>query len=99
MIDAQTVCQYMFYATCRCCRRCKWAVFYKMSWPAFPPGSAHVLFPYKMCVVFIYAVFPVPLGEIHFGDVSEANGRETIILTLGLPYVTPNALAARNNEA
>ena len=73
--------------------------FYKMSWPAFPPGSAHVLFPYKMCVVFIYAVFPVPLGEIHFGDVSEANGRETIILTLGLPYVTPNALAARNNEA
>jgi len=29
--------------------------------------------------LFIYAVFPVPLGEIHLGDVSEANGRETHI--------------------
>ena len=52
---------------------------YEMSWPAFPPGSAHVLFPHKMYVVFIYAVFPVPLSEIQFGDVSEANGRETHI--------------------
>ena len=50
-----------------------------MNWPAFPSGSAHVLFPYKMWVVFIYAVFPVPLGEIDFGDVSEANRRETNI--------------------
>ena len=52
---------------------------YAMSWPAFSPGSAHVLFPHKMGVVFIYAVFPVPLGEIHLGDVSEANGQETRI--------------------
>ena len=46
---------------------------YKMSWPAFPSGSGYFLFPHKMCVVFIYTVFPVPLGEIHLGDVSEAH--------------------------
>ena len=37
--------------------------------------------------------FPSPSRSIHFGDISEVNGRER------LDQVTRNALAARNNEA
>ena len=51
----------------------QWGCLYKISWLAFPSGSGYFLFPHKMCVVFIYTVFPVPLGEIHLGDVSEAH--------------------------
>ena len=40
--------------------------------------------------------FPSSSQSIHFGDVYEANGRET---NLRLDHVTRNALAARNVEA
>ena len=41
--------------------------------------------------------FPSPSRSIHFGEVSEANGREAAS-QLRLDQVTRNALAARNNE-
>ena len=37
--------------------------------------------------------FPSPPRAIHHGDISDANGRER------WDQVTPNALAARNDEA
>ena len=40
--------------------------------------------------------FPSPSRSIRFGDVSEANGRET---HFRMDHVTRNALAARKNEA
>ena len=40
--------------------------------------------------------FPSPSRSIRFGDVSEANGRET---HFRMDHVTRNALAARENEA
>ena len=42
--------------------------------------------------------FPRPSRSIHFGDVSETNGRETASL-LRSDHMTRNALAAQNNEA
>ena len=58
--------------------------------------------------------FPSPSRSIHFGEVSEANGRETLVLSTWavsllwifvwashfcLDHMTQNVLAARNNEA
>ena len=42
--------------------------------------------------------FPSPSRSIRFGDVSEANGRETLS-HFRMDHVTRNALAARKNEA
>ena len=42
--------------------------------------------------------FPSPSRSIRFGDVSEANGRETPS-QFHMDHVTRNALAARKNEA
>ena len=48
------------------------------------------------CLVLAVRRFPSSSQSIHFGDVYEANGRET---NLRLDHVTRNALAARNVEA
>lgn len=49
----------------------------------------------KYCLVPLQR-FARPSQSIHFGGVSKANGRETL---LHLDHVTWNELAARNNEA
>ena len=48
------------------------------------------------CLVLAVRRFPSSSQSIHFGEVYEANGRET---NLRLDHVTRNALAARNVEA
>ena len=48
------------------------------------------------CLVLAARRFPSSSPSIHFGDVYEANRRET---NLRLDHVTRNALAARNVEA
>ena len=48
------------------------------------------------CLVLAVRRFPSSSQSTHFGDVDEANGRET---NLRLDHVTRNALAARNVEA
>ena len=48
------------------------------------------------CLVLAVRRFPSSSQSIHFGDVYEANRRET---NLRLDHVTRNALAARNVEA
>ena len=53
--------------------------------------SVDAIYGLSYCLVPVRR-FPSPSRSIHFGDVSEANGRET-------DHVTQNTLAARNNEA
>ena len=52
---------------------------------------------YISCLVPVWR-FPSPSRSIRFGDVSEANGRETFS-HFRMDHVTRNALAARKNEA
>ena len=51
----------------------------------------------KFCLVPVRR-FPTPSRSIRFGDVSEANGRETAS-HFRMDHVTRNALVARKNEA
>ena len=60
------------------------------------PGNGVILM-HGFCLVPVRS-FPRPSRSIHFGNVSEAKGRETASL-LRSDHMTRNALTARDNKA